>query len=110
MTYLADDALSTVVKQLGSQDSAYQVAYVRWQVQSVCYTCVHKSKSGMMTMHVKKSLTVLFVQLAFDICLLSIRKGFHNKRADETRHSVAYKLKRTGTFVVLHCSRMICFC
>lgn len=31
MTYLADDALSTVVKQLGSQDSAYRVAYIRWQ-------------------------------------------------------------------------------
>jgi hypothetical protein len=31
MTYSADDAMSNVVKQLGSQDSAYQVAYIRWQ-------------------------------------------------------------------------------
>ncbi len=37
---------------------------------------MHKSKSGMMTMHVEKNLTMLFMQFATDICLLSIRKVF----------------------------------
>ena len=46
------------------------------QVQLVCYICVHKSQSKMMTMHIKENFTTLSVQPAFDICLLTIRKVF----------------------------------